>query len=128
MNEPLKDRVARLKTLKADISENEMLMKVAEESQDFSMIPLLFEQLTSLKKEIDSLQKGLTIQLIARFFQELGQNTVSIFEVTGFHAEQQIIIARRVFDANNILLDQKSGFQSKDFEAGDFFKNNTIVG
>ena len=32
INEPLKDRVDRLKTLKADISENEMLMKVTEES------------------------------------------------------------------------------------------------
>lgn len=86
-SEPLKDRLDRLKQLKSDTTENEMLMKVAEDSQDYSMIPLLFEQHTAQQKEIDSIQKSLTIQLIGRFFQELNQNHVSIFEVTGFHAE-----------------------------------------
>jgi hypothetical protein len=42
--ESLKDRVDRFKQLKKELNENESLMKVAEESQDFSLIPLIFEQ------------------------------------------------------------------------------------
>lgn len=39
----LKDKVERFKQLKKELADNESLLKVANETEDYSLIPLLYE-------------------------------------------------------------------------------------
>lgn len=106
------------------------MMKDCEANGDFSMIDYCFEQTEGLSRQAKKLMSNLKLQLVGRLFRFKDTYQTEIFEITQFNPEASIIQAKRLFDSNNILLDQSKHTTGniQDFSTNeDFFSKYQII-